>query len=233
MHNVLGVILAREGSKGIKLKNLVKVNNISLIKRTIFVSKSSKYINKLILSTESKKIIDHVKSTKIEIPFVRSKKLATDKSNTFDVVRDALQKCEKIFKTKYDLVVILQPTTPFRKVSTIDKAILNLIKKNADASMSIVKSNYPPQWSITMNNQNKLQHINRHGKNITRRQDFKQTYIPAGSVYVLKRNILNKQKKILPNHNTIGIEVNHIEGINIDNIEQLEYAKYIAKKYKI
>ena len=64
-------------------------------------------------------------------------------------------------------------------------------------------------------------------------QDFKQTFIPAGSVYVLKRNILNKQKKILPNHNTIGIEVNHIEGINIDNTEQLEYAKYIAKKYKI
>tara|TARA_B100000886_G_C20411368_1_gene487220 strand:- start:489 stop:1193 length:705 start_codon:yes stop_codon:yes gene_type:complete len=230
---ILGVILAREGSKEIKLKNLIKINNISLIKRTIFIAQKSKLIDKLILSTESHKIISHVKDTNIEVPFIRSKKLATDKAKTFDVIRDALQKSEKKYNIEFDLIIILQPTTPFRKTKTIDMAIKKLMKFNADVCMSIIKTPYPPEWAIEKNKNNRLKHLFKIGKNITRRQDFKPSYYPSGAIYILKKDSLLKQNSILPNTNTIGIEVDHIEGINIDNQTQLEYAKYIAKKYKI
>lgn len=233
MYNILGVIPARIGSKEIKYKNLKEINKLSLLKRTIISSKKSKLINKLILSTESKKIIHHVKDINIEIPFIRSKKLATDKAKTFDVIRDALIKCENIYKTNFDIIVILQPTTPFRKSNTIDKCIKELIKRKADACISIVKTSYPPQWSIVLDKNKKLKKLSSKYGKVTRRQDFPLTFYPSGAVYILTRKTLLKQKTILPNKNTIGVEVNEVESINIDNQFQLEYAKYIANKYKI
>ena len=87
--NILGVIPARGGSKEIKNKNLKKICNKSLLQITIENANKSKYLSKLILSSDSDKIIKHLKKFNIQVPFRRSKKLATDHSKTFDVIRDA------------------------------------------------------------------------------------------------------------------------------------------------
>jgi len=225
---IIGIIPAREGSKEIKLKNLQRIGNKSLLQIAIEESSKSKLIDNLILTSESEKIINHAKKFNINIPFTRSKKLAGDKSKTFDVIRDALLRCEKIYDTKYDIAVVLQPTTPFRKYETIDKAIKKLIKNNLDACISIKKTSYPTEWNLKIDN-DILTNIVPRGNLVSRRQDSIKSYQPAGSVYVLTTKCLMNLKNLLPNKNTSGIIVSEKEGINIDNKDQLDYARYLYK----
>ena len=227
--NILGVIPARGGSKEIKNKNLKKISGKSLLQISIETSKKSKYLTKLILTSDSDKIIANGKKFNVEIPFKRKKYLSGDKSNIYDVIRDALKRSEKYYNIIFDLIVILQPTTPFRTAKQIDECIKMLLKFNSDACITIKEPDYPPHWTLKLKN-NKLSFLMKSNLNFTRRQDAPKTYIPAGSVYVLKKECLMKLKKNLPNQNTLGLVVSAKEGINIDNIYQLELARKLANE---
>ena len=134
--NILGVIPARGGSKEIKNKNLLKLNNKTLIEIAIKNSNNSKLINKLVFSSDSKKLIKEAKKFKIDIPFVRPKKLATDSASSFSVLKHAINFFEKKYNWTTDIVVLLQPTTPFRTGKIIDQTINILLRnKNIDAAL--------------------------------------------------------------------------------------------------
>ena len=119
---ILGVIPARSGSKSIKDKNIKLLSNKPLISYTID-SASKSNLTKIILSTDCKKIADVARNTIIEIPFYRPKKLANDNSSSLDVAIHALLAMEKLDSTKYDGLMLLQPTTPFRTFSDINNCI--------------------------------------------------------------------------------------------------------------
>ena len=121
--NILGIIPARGGSKGIPKKNLRKVCGIPLIEHTIKTAKKSKKINRLIVSTDSQEIIRFVKKLDVEVPFRRPTKYASDNSSTFDVINHALEFLKKTENYSPDIVIILQPTSPLRNALTIDKSV--------------------------------------------------------------------------------------------------------------
>ena len=103
--NILGVTLARGGSKGIKNKNLTTINGKPLIYYTIKEAKKCKKITNYIVSTDSPKIKKVAEKYKAEVPFMRPKKFSRDKSSSASALKHALIECEKIYNVKYDYVV--------------------------------------------------------------------------------------------------------------------------------
>ncbi len=216
--NILGVIPARGGSKEIKNKNLLKLGNKSLIEIAIKNSKQSKLINRLIFSSDSKKLIRQANKFNIEIPFIRPRKLATDTASSFSVLKHAITFLKKKENWKTDIVVLLQPTTPFRTGKLIDKAIRMLIKnKKVDAVMAIRKPDYPPYWMMNLKNGNRLKSLIKNGNKFLSRQQTPTVYQPAGSVYALRKKFLFSINSLLPQGKTLGLKVSKEESINIDS----------------
>ena len=88
---ILAIIPARKNSKGISLKNIQKLNGIPLLEYTIKAAKNSKKISRIILTTDSEEFADIGKKLKVEVPFIRPKKLATDNASSLDVVNHVLK----------------------------------------------------------------------------------------------------------------------------------------------
>ena len=118
----LCTICARKGSKGVKNKNLKKINGLTLLEITIKQAIDSKLFNKIIVSTDSKKIESISKRYKIDLVIRRSKILANDSASKIDVIKDALIKSENHFGFKFDNIIDLDLTTPLRRVIHIKEA---------------------------------------------------------------------------------------------------------------
>jgi len=230
MHNILAVIPARGGSKGILNKNLLKLNNKSLIEITIKEAKKSKHISHIIFSSDDKKIINEAKRF-VKVKFVRPKKYASDTASSYDVARHALGWFEKNNKSKkVDIVVILSPTTPFRKANDIDNALEKLIiSKKANSIIGITEVEYPPFWMLKKDKNSKLSWLIKEKKKFNTRQEYPTIYQPNGMIYAIRANFLKKLKGILPQSGTLGHYVDEDRSINIDKLSQYEYAKFKIK----
>ena len=226
--NILGVILARGNSKGIKNKNLLKINNKTLIEIAINNSLKSKRLSKIIFSSDSNKLIKEAKK-KIKVLFKRPKALAKDSTSTYDVIKHAIKWLKINENWETDIVVILPPTSPFRKAKHIDKVINLLIKTNSQAAMTITEPSYPPYWMFKKTKKG-YKFILPEGINIQRRQDAPLVYQPSGMVYAIKSDFLFKMKGILPQGKTAGLFINREQSINIDQQIDYDLAKLLVKK---
>ena len=128
-----------------------------------------------------------------------------------------------------DIVVILSPTTPFRKAKHIDQTINKLIKSNSNTAMIITEPSYPPYWMLKKN-KNNYKFIFPGGKRIYRRQDCPKAYQAAGMVYAFTSKHLFKIKSVLPEKKTACVIVDRKEAVNIDNIIDYKLAKALSKK---
>ena len=148
--NILAIIPARSGSKSIKNKNLKKIHNIPLIGYSINTAKKSKLINRIIVSTDSKKIRKVAKQFKAEVPFMRPKKFAKDTSKDTEYLKHTINTLRIKENYKADIIVILRPTLPFRNYKIIDKAIKQFSKTKADSLKSITIAKETPfkMWEI-------------------------------------------------------------------------------------
>jgi N-acylneuraminate cytidylyltransferase/CMP-N,N'-diacetyllegionaminic acid synthase len=190
---ILAIIPARSGSKGLPEKNIRSMCGKPLIAWSILQGKKSKYIDNVLVTTDSKKIADISKQYGAEVPFIRPKSLANDDSSTFDVLLHAIQ-----FLTKndriYDYIVLLEPTSPLRDLSDIDGAIELLI--NSEFAKSIVgvtkAESSHPSFLFTIQNR-LLNPMLKQQPNRLRRQDLKNDYYYLeGSVYVTSIQALIK-----------------------------------------
>lgn len=226
---VLGVIPARGGSKGVKNKNIKNINGKPLISYTIEEAQKSK-IDDLIVSTDSELISNLATSKGVIVPFVRPSALASDSARSIDVINHALIEMERLNSKVYDYVIMLQPTTPFRKYTDIDNCI-DLIKNNkqADSVISVVdvQGNHParmkyikdgklidPIFCEEIENQN--------------RQELTQMYIRNGAIYLSSRETI--LKKSFKGNICLAYEMDKFSSVNIDTIEDFQYAKFLSKK---
>ena len=231
MKKILGIILARGGSKGIKDKNIVKFGNKPLIKWTFDAAKKSKKISKLILSTDSKKIASLARKNKIEVPFLRPKKFASDKAKSIDAIEHAINffKKQKVF---FDYIVLLEPTSPLRTTLDINKSINLIIKNKADSLVSICRvDEINPSFLFKKKNK-RLQPLEKKISNHLRRQDVEPIYFLEGTIYISKTNVLFKKRSFC-HSNTIGFEVPKWKSLEIDDKTDLEIGKSILKQRKI
>ena len=154
--NLLCLICARMGSKGIKNKNMQSINNKKLIDITIEQATKSKIFNKVVVSTDSSKIQKHVISKKVFSWFLRPKSLSGDKASKLDVIDHALMESEKKFKTRFDIICDLDVTSPLRSISDINRAYYKFRKNNYDVLFSVSEAKKNPYFNIVEKTSNKV-----------------------------------------------------------------------------
>ncbi len=216
---ILIIIPARKNSKRLKNKNLLKINKKSLIQRTIDVAIKITNKKNIIVSTDSKKILKIAKKNQILAPWLRPKKLSTDKISSEKVVLHALNWFEKNFE-KVNCVLLLQPTTPFRKIETIRNG-LHLFSKNRNYSIISVKNVNSSMSFFKMNKKN-LELSNNKKQN-------KDYFRPNGSFYIINPKILKLQKTFYIKRLKGLVLKSKRENIDIDDFYDLKTARSIKR----
>lgn len=218
---ILAIIPARSGSKGIKNKNIIDLNGKPLISYTIEEAKKSKYIDKIVVSTDGEEIANISKKYGAEVPFLRPEELATDKSKSIDAVLHCIHELEKN-KQFFDYCILLQPTQPFRKTSDIDEAILSIIESGEESLASVCEVNEHPILMRRIRN-NILCSILDCNSTV-RRQDFEKIYRVNGAIYINKINEnLNKETSL--NDNKMPYIMSGKNSVDIDTIDDLKLAE--------
>ena len=196
---ILAIIPARGGSKGLPGKNIINFNDKPLIYWTIEQCKKSKLINKIVVSTDDIKIAETSEKCGVSVPFLRPKELAADSSPTIDAVLHVLDTLKKNGEL-YDVVAVMEPTSPLRKKNDIDNAIQLLLDnwEQADAVVSLgeVHLEHPHVLKIVKNRL--MKNFMDAGVKIYQRQQLKPVYFPYGVAYIIKSNALKKYKTLYP-----------------------------------
>ena len=224
------VIPARGESKRIPRKNIKDFNGKPMIQWSIEAADASNIFNNIFVSTDDDEIAEIAKSLGAEVPFIRPKKLAKDNSSTFSVLKHAVKWLEKNENWRADIIVLLQPTTPFRKGTHIDAVVKLLLKSRSDAATTIKKVTYPSHWLLKIVNKNIILNLFKGGNRYLRRQDAPQTYQPAGLVSAMTRKLLFSLKTTLPAGDTRGYIIPSKFGINIDSSHDYKLAVSLLGK---
>ena len=191
--NFVAIIPARAKSTELKDKNVIKIKKHPLISYSIEAAKRSKFIKKIFVTTDGKKIAKISKAYGA-IVIKRPKSLSGNVIMPDASIAHAINYIEKNINVNFENVVFLQPTSPLRKYSDIDNAIKLFKKNNADSLFSSVDIN-PLVWKIK---KNKIRPLNYNYKNRIRRQDTtEQNVVENGSIYITNKNIFKKYKSRL------------------------------------
>ncbi|MED4552331.1 acylneuraminate cytidylyltransferase family protein [Lysinibacillus capsici] len=220
MHKILAVIPARGGSKGMPRKNIREIGGKPLLAWTIEEAKKSKYIERIILSSEDDEIINIAKEYGCDVPFVRPKELATDDATSVDSILHAINECKG-----YDYVVLLQPTSPLRTVEDIDGCIELVLKEKTDFSVTVTVPENSPYWMYTLENGN-LKALIQQDNFATRRQDLPKAYALNGAVYVANVKALCEQKTFLT-ETTKAYIMPHSRSFDIDTEIDFKICEYL------
>jgi len=181
-HTILGLIPARGGSKGIPEKNIRKLAGKPLIAWTIEAARKSRYLDRVIVNTDSPKIAACARAYGAKTPFMRPKNLAQDSSRMIDVILHTLSWC-RAHNTIPDIIALLQPTSPLRTAEDIDRAIRLLCQKGTQAVISVCKAEYPPYWTNTLPADRRMNtFIDPRIKNANR-QELPEFYRINGAIY--------------------------------------------------
>ena len=219
------IIPARGGSKGLPGKNIKLLNGKPLICYSIDVAKKIEIDSNICVSTENDEIISIVENYGLHVPFKRPAELATDNASTYDVLLHAISyyEAKNIF---YDVIVLLQPTSPFRTEQHIKEAI-SLFNKDIDMVVSVQKSHAAA--SLCRENENGILDLIINKDNY-RRQDLDSYYEYNGSIYVINVNSL-KNNRIEAFTKKIKYVMPAIYSVDIDNQYDWDIAEFLMKKY--
>jgi len=230
---VWAIIGARSGSKGVKNKNIKMLGDHPLLAWSIMACKKSKYIKKIIVSTDSNHYASIAKRYGAEVPYIRSKKNSNDTSSDCDWILELINKMRKLEKMP-KFFAHIRPTTPLRDPKVIDEVILRIKKtKNFSSIRSVEKMSETSYKSFEIDKNSLLMPLK--GLNVklsqmnNARQTFPETYLANGYIDILKfdnlvNNVSMHGNKIMP---YITPQVKEI-----DTIEDFKYIQYLVKNYK-
>lgn len=221
-NKILAIIPARKNSKRLKNKNLLLFNKKPLIHWTIKSALKSKKIDTIVVSSDSKKILDYSKKIGVKNLILRPKKYSSSNVSSWTVVRHALKNLE-ISGKKYDLVLLLQPTSPLRTHYHINK-IINQFNKKYNGIVSVNEFSKPINWIASYN---KDMSLNIFKKNIKKKISTKN-YILNGALYLLRVSFIKSKKSIFDKSIKI-YPMPLSNSIDIDNAEEFKLAEVIHK----
>ena len=225
-NKIVALIPARGGSKGIKNKNIIDLCGKPLISYTIQAALESKYIDKVIVSTDSQEIADVAIKYGAEVPFLRPGELASDTSKTIDAVMHAVGELEKR-KEEYDILILLQATQPLRTADDIDSAIELFIKNKGQSLVSVSPVEDNPILIRTIDNLGRMNSI-LPMKSTCRRQDMPLYYGVNGCIYINLISELDLNTSF--NDNKIPYIMPKERSVDIDEIKDLLIAQYYISR---
>ena len=228
-YKILAIVPARGGSKGIKLKNLVSVGGVSLIDRVGHVIQQLPFLDRAIVSTDHSDIAKAARSIGIEAPFIRPESLSGDTISDVEVLSHALLEVEKSENNQFDIVVMLQPTSPFRTPEIVIEACDKLIKGNYDSVVTVSRTDpkgHPLKQFVVKDNI--LRYYDERGKGIIARQQLDPAYHRNGLVYAMTRDCLLVQKTVIGNRTFPIVTEDYVP--NIDSYDDIYYAEYLLSR---
>ena len=225
-NNFLAIIPVREGSKRIKLKNLLNFNSKPLIYWTIKEALKIKEINKVIVSSDSKKILNISKNYGIKYFIKRPKNLSRDKSSSWDVVKHVIKMLKKN-NEKYKNIILLQPTSPLRKASHILEAIRIYKNKNLNGLISLTTTEKPISWNFSTNKNLDMKFFKKF-KNFYKKNKIKYDVIINGAIYIFKTELI-KKKNFFYKKKVQGYLMKREFSVDVDNYADLKLANFFLK----
>ena len=218
---ILYLILARKGSKRLKNKNLLKINNKTLIELTINFVKQIAPLDHIIFSTDSERMKKIANKLGVKTPWLRPKNLSLDKSSSFEASKHAIKWFENKFG-KIDVIALFQPTSPFRSKIHFKKAFKKF-KENSKIPLISVKR-------IGLTGDKILVKRNKYMTYISNNKSKVNAFIPSGSFYLIKKIILLKNQNFYSDKmNYFEIEDN-LMNVDIDTLDDYLMAKKLASK---
>ena len=216
---VLGLITARGGSKGLPRKNVLLVAGRPMIAWTIEAALESRALRRVVVSTDDEEIAEVSRRWGAEVPFLRPAELAQDGSSHFSTVVHALRWLESHEGAALDYIMLLQPTSPLRTAKDIEAAVDVARKKRADSVISVSASPAHPYQVRRIVQDGTLEEFvpgsPPPGVPETRRQDFPAAYHVNGAIYLIRREVLlqyetfeppNTFPYVMPSHRSLQID---------------------------
>jgi len=232
MFRTLAVIPARAGSKGVPNKNIALLGGKPLISHTILTALESIFITDVVVSTDSEEIADVARELGLEIYFMRPAHLAQDTSLTAPVVAHAKKEMEAIKSYRYQAIILLQPTSPFRTKVMIDEAITKLRNKECSSVVSVTDvDGYHPFRMKRVDNGFLSNFIDQGFEDMRPRQVLPKVYIRDGAIYGINSDEFDRLGQLVTDRCKPIISSGE-SSINIDSLLDFQLAEYVLKNEK-
>lgn len=214
---VLALIPARGGSKGLPGKNILPVGGRPLLAWTIRAARASRYVDRLVLSSDDPAIIAVAEREGCEVPFRRDAALATDEASSVDVVLDAIARLPG-----HDIVMLLQPTSPLREAADIDATLETLCRRGAEACVTVRPAEEHPYWTFRLDATGRLApYCTPAGGIPAQRQRLPEAWCLNGAVYAARIPSFLRTKSFLGAH-TVAQTMPAERSPDIDTRDDLE-----------
>lgn len=218
----LAIIPARGGSKRVPRKNLRLLGGKPLLAYTIDAARQSRFLNRIIVSTDDKEIAELALSSGAEVPFLRPSELAQDHSSVISALQHVVDNIEKDGSAVH-AVVLLQPTSPFRTAAHIDEAIALFEASGADTVTAVHESREHPYYSWTLDDKRLVPFFSKKHQAMVR-QELPCAMVENGSIYIIKRSLLGSGK--LYGENTRPYLMDDHSSLDIDTMEDLRWGEF-------
>lgn len=217
--NFLAIIPARGGSKRLPQKNMLDLAGKPLLVWSIKAGLNSKYIDKVIVTSDDEKILSISKQFGAET-IKRPEALANDTATTFEAIKHTIENLKR-----YEFIVLLQPTSPLRNEKHINEAIELLHVKNADAIISVCRAEHSPLWCNTLPEDRSMSHFIQDEIKNKRSQDLGEYYRLNGAIYICRTERLLNEKTFFIKDNIFAYEMDRASSIDIDEEEDFHLAQ--------
>lgn len=215
MPKILAIIPARGGSKRVPGKNLREVSGRSLIAHAVLAAKSCVEVDSVVVSTDDASIRTEAEKYGARVD-MRPAQLATDAASTIDVILELLER-----EDSYEFVLVLQPTSPLRTSDDINAAVSIQKDKDADAVISVTRTDPPPQWSGQIGDDLDISGFLQDSA-LVRSQDLDHYYHLNGAIYLSRVERLRNEKRFLFSSATFAYMMPRYRSVDID--EEIDFA---------
>ena len=225
--NILAVIPARGGSKGIPRKNLRKICGKTLIQNVNDCIQQLPWIDATVLSTDDEEIALHSNEVGIDTPFLRPSNLATDNAKSIDVWSHAWLASEKHYNKIFDISILLEPTSPMRLAEDVTQTVQKLLHSDANSVVTVSRTpgHYTPHKTLQLANDGSIKPFVPGGIQYSIRQNIPDYYHRNGICYAVTRNSLIDNRNLME-HNCLPLIIER-QVINIDEEIDLKFAEFL------
>ena len=224
---VLGLVAARGGSKGLPGKNVRPLCGKPLIAWSIDAAKAASSLDAIVVSTDDEAIADAARRAGAEVPFMRPPELADDTASSIDVVLHAVDQLAAAGR-QFDIVVLLEPTSPLREPEDIERGLARLVETGAGSVVSVCRAeSVHPAFMFRQGQDLRLRPFMERQPTGLRRQEIEPLYFLEGTLYASRIDVL-RAKRSFYHEDTVGYEVPKWKSLEIDDIDDFLMAEALA-----